>query len=208
MALVAVHAVVYVSADALVILVGLILGVAVRALKDGIIIRIDVAGRAHAIRVAVISWELRVLGMVEGRIQPARRGVASLASGREELRLCRVSRIRGAVVIGLMAADASCRQGRVIVVDVTVHAQTRRRSVHAGQWEGRVVVVKHPIRPQHRVVTQLASRRESCRDVVHRGESVVVIGLMAAHAGSSGDVVVAVDVATRTLQRRHRVRPG
>ena len=71
MALVAVHAVVYVSADALVILVGLILGVAVRALKDGIIIRIDVAGRADAIRVTVIGWELRVLRVVEGRIQPA-----------------------------------------------------------------------------------------------------------------------------------------
>ena len=68
MALVAVHAVVYVSADALVILVGLILGVAVRALKHGIIIRIDVAGSAHTIRVPVIDGELRVLRVVESRV--------------------------------------------------------------------------------------------------------------------------------------------
>ncbi len=134
--------------------------------------------------------------------------MARLAGGREELRLCRVSRVRGAVVIGLVAADASCRQRRVVVVHVTVDAQAWRRSVHTGQREWRVVVVEHSIRPQHRVVTEFASRRESRRDVVHRSESIVVIRLMAAHAGGGGDVVVAVDVATRALQRWHHVRAG
>ena len=134
--------------------------------------------------------------------------MARLASRRKELRLRRVSRIRRVVVIRLVATNASGRQCRVIVVDVTVNAHTRWRSVHAGQGERSVVVVKHSVRPQHRVVTQFASRRESSRDVVHRGESVVVIRLMAAHAGRSGDVVVAINMATRALQRGHHVRPG
>ncbi len=68
MALVAVHAVVYVSANALVILVGLTLGVAIRTLEYRIIIRIDVAGGAHAIRVAVINGELRVLRVIESGV--------------------------------------------------------------------------------------------------------------------------------------------
>jgi len=132
--------------------------------------------------------------------------MARLASRREELRLRRVSRIRRVVVIRLVATNASGRQRRVIVVDVTVDAHTRWRSVHAGKRERSVVVVKHSVRPQHRVVTQFASRRESRRNVVHRRESVVVISLMATHAGRSGDVVVAVDMATRTLQWWHHVR--
>ena len=132
MALVTIHAVVYVSANALVILIGLALGVTVGALENGIVVRIDVAGRAHAVRVAVVDRELRVLRVIEGCVQPARRRMARLAGSWEELRLRRVSRVRGVVVIRLVTTNAGRRQSGVVVVDVAVRAHSRRNRVHTG----------------------------------------------------------------------------
>ena len=132
MALVAIHAVVNVSADALVILIGLALGVTVGALEDGIVVRIDMAGRTHAVGIPVIGGELRVLRVIESRVQPARRRMARLAGGWDELRLRRVSRVRGVVVIRLVATNAGRRQSGVVVVDVAVRAHSRRNRVHTG----------------------------------------------------------------------------
>ena len=50
--------------------------------------------------------ERRVLRVVKRSARPCCRVVAGLAGCREELRLCRVSRIRCVVVIRLMASNA------------------------------------------------------------------------------------------------------
>ena len=78
--------------------------------------------------------------------------------------------------------------------------------MRSGQGESGTGVVEFAIGPKHRVVATLARGREMGRHVIHRRSGRVVVGLMAAHARSSGDVVVVIDVAIRTLPRRHRVR--
>jgi hypothetical protein len=55
--LVAVHTVVYIAADAPMIAIGVRLGVAIRALEDGIGRRFGVTCRTHAICIAVIHRE-------------------------------------------------------------------------------------------------------------------------------------------------------
>ena len=132
MALVAIHAVVDVSPDALVILIGLRLGVTVGALENGVIIGICVTRRAYAVRVAVVDWKLRVLCVVERRVLPVGRVVTVLTSRREKLRLGRVSRIRRLVVIGLMAANARGRQRLIVVVDVAVGTRPWRDRMRSG----------------------------------------------------------------------------
>lgn len=52
----------------------------------------------------------------------------------------------------------------------------------------------------------LASRWEARRDMVHRGRRGVVVVLVARHARGTRQVVVVVNVAVRTLTRRHGVR--
>ena len=125
------------------------------------------AGGAHAIRIPVISRERGVLRVVECRIQPTRRVVTRLASRGKELGLCRMAGIRGVVVVGLMATHARRRQGRVVVVDVAIRANSRRDSMHAGQREGCVVVVENAVGPNHRVMADFARGRESGGDVIH-----------------------------------------
>jgi len=77
---------------------------------------------ANAVCVAMVNRELCVLRVIEGRTRPGGRGVASRAGSREELRLRGVARIRGVVVIGLMAADTGRGQRGVVAIDVTVSA--------------------------------------------------------------------------------------
>ena len=67
-------------------------------------------------------------------------------------------------------------------------------------------MVEGPVGPQHGVVAKFASRWEARRDVIHGGQRVVVIRLVATHAGRGGDVVIAVDMAIGALSRRHCVR--
>ena len=61
MALITIVAVVHIPADSLMLLIGLALGVAVRAGEYGEIRRVGVAGVAHAIRAAMIRWEIGVV---------------------------------------------------------------------------------------------------------------------------------------------------
>ena len=56
---------------------------AIGALENRVVIRIGVARRAHPIGVAVIDGELRVLRVIERRVQPVRGAMADLASRRE-----------------------------------------------------------------------------------------------------------------------------
>jgi len=125
MALIAINAVVDIAANALVFLVGLRLSVTVRTLEDRVIVRIDMARGADAISIAVIDRERRVLRVIERSLQPVRCVMAGLAGRGEELRLSRMSGIRGGVVVGLVASDARRRQRGVVIVDVTIGAEAR-----------------------------------------------------------------------------------
>jgi len=125
MALVAVHTVVDISIDALVVLVRLRFRVAIGALENRVVIRIRMARCAHPIRVAMVDRERRVLRVIERRVQPVRGAMTVLACRREELRLPCMPRIRRVVVVGLVAADARRRQRGVVVVDMTVRARPR-----------------------------------------------------------------------------------
>ena len=123
MALVAVDAVVDISRNVVVMeIVGVIAAMAAGALENRVVVGVDMARRTHATRVAMARWKLRVLRMVKGRARPCGCVVASLACRGEELRLRSVARVRGVVVVSLVAADTSCRQRRVVVVHVAVSA--------------------------------------------------------------------------------------
>ena len=166
MALVTIDTVVDIAANIRVLEIGgIIPAVASRALEDGIVVRIDVARGAHVIRVAMRGRELCVLRVIERGAGPGRGAVAGLARGGEELLLRRVTRVGGVVVVGLMAADAGCRQRRVVVVDVAVRANTWRHHVRTGEWERRVVVIKRGVGPDDGVVAELTGSRESGRRV-------------------------------------------
>ena len=127
MALVTIDTVVDIAADIRVLEIGwVIAAMASGALEDGIVVRIDMARGAHVIRVAMRGRELCVLRVIERGAGPGRGVVAGLARGGKELLLRRVTRVGGVVVVGLMAADAGCRQRRESVVDVAVCAHSRR----------------------------------------------------------------------------------
>lgn len=126
MTLITVDAVVDISADVRVTEIRWIIpAVAAGALEYRVIVGVGVAGRAHTVSVPVRRGERRVLRVVERGASPGRRVVAGLARGREELGLCRVSRIRRVVVVGLMASHAGGRQSCEVAVHVAVRALTR-----------------------------------------------------------------------------------
>ena len=208
MALVTIDAVVNVARDALMLeIVGIVTAVTTGALEHGVVIRVDVAGGAYVICIAVTGWKWRVLRVIERRIRPRARVMAVLTGSGKELRLRSVARVCAGVVIRLMTADASCRQSRVVVVYVAVCAFARRHHVRSGQRECGVVVVERRIRPRHRVMAYGAGCREAGRGV--RG--IIgrrVILLVARVTRSARQVVVVVDVAIRALPRRHGVRSG
>lgn len=160
------------------------------------------AGGTYAISAAVINRELRVLRVVETRVQPVGRGVAVLTSRGEELRLRGVPWIGRVVVVRLVATNASGRQRRVIVVYVAVYALARWNGMRSRQREGRVVVVERRIRPHRSVVAQFALLRESSR-YVSRIRGVLEIIQMARNASGAAQAVIVVDMAIRALPRRH-----
>ena len=123
------------------------------------------AGGANVVSASMAGWERRVLGVIERRSRPGGRGVASLARSRKELWLRLVARVRGVVVIRLVAADTRDRQSRVVPVYVAVRALARRHCVRTGQRERGVGVVKGGVGPDRRVVAQLARGRESRRSM-------------------------------------------
>ena len=82
------------------------------------------AGCANTVGASVIDREPRVLRVIESRVQPVGRGVAVLASRGKELRLRCMARIGRVVINRLVAANASGRERRVIVVHMAVRALT------------------------------------------------------------------------------------
>jgi len=202
MALVTVRAVIHISVHALVIAVGVrfvrVL-MATETREDQVIRRIRVArvaGRGTAMR-------LREVGVVEHRSQPARRAVAGLTGGRETRR--RVSGIRRPVVVGLVATDARRIRNVVVAVDVALRT-SHRCSMETRQRPARRRVIELAVRPQNRVVAGLAGRRETGSNMVHRSLRVVVVRLVARHAGRIGQRVVVVHMALRARCRRVEAR--
>jgi len=180
-ALVAIHTVVHISVDVLVVeIVRVITPMAAGALENRVVIRIRVAGCTNSIRVAMVDRKLRVLRVIERGVQPVGGAMAVLARGREELGLCGMSRIRRVVVVGLVAADARRWQRSVVAVDVAVDARPRWNGMRSGQRERRFVVIEGRVRPLDRVMAELARRREA--RVRHWAVRIVEIGLMARYA--------------------------
>jgi len=127
MALVTVDAVVHIPVYVRVADVsGVVAAMTARTLEHGVVIRIRMARGANTVGVPMVDWESRVLRVIERRTRPRGRVMARRAGGREELRLRGVAGIGGVVVIGLMAADTSRGQRRVVAVDVAFSACPRR----------------------------------------------------------------------------------
>ena len=192
MALVTIHAVVHIAVNVAMIVVGVRLGVAVRALEDAVIGRICMTRRTDSIGVTVIHGEPRV---IESGSQPARGRVASGARGRESCR--HVVRIVRALIIHLVTAKAVGRHRGVVVVHVATRACNGR--VLPRQWETCVVVVKACWTPGCRTVAYVALLWESGRNVVRTVRALEILQV-ATHAGRVGDVVVRIGVALATLQ--------
>jgi hypothetical protein len=68
-------------------------------------------------------------------------------------------------------------------------------NVGAGKRKRRVVMIKRALAPSHGVVTDLAGRRETQLNVIYRRQCIVVVRLMASHAGGARQAVIVIDVA-------------
>ena len=177
------------------------------------ILQVAIHARPAVQAVVVIDVALRALqrgvrpgqrkpgrSVIEGCSCPVRRRMAGLAGRREPGRGVRgIIRI---VEVGLMAADAGRIRARQVVISVDVALRALQRGVRAGQGEAGRGVIECCIAPRGRVVALLAGGREGGLHVA-RIVCVVVIGLMATCAGGirTREVVVAVDMALRALQR-------
>src|SRR6516164_8778085 len=143
-------------------------------------------------------------GVIEDRAQPVRSAMALLASRREARLL--VIRIRGAVVIGLVALDAGAvgdrvgspgEQGRGVAL------RALQGRVEAGQRKAGGGVVEAGAGPRGRVVALLASLRETRLHVIRSSGSLEIFQV-AADAGGirASQIVIPVYVALGALHRR------
>ena len=189
MALITINAVVDVILYTLMIRVRLALRVAIGAGKHRVVVRVGMAGGADAIGSAVIRGEPCV---IKDRAQPRSRVVARLARGREARRL--MVGVGRAVVVRLMAAVASRRQSRVVVVHVAL--RTWDRDVEARQWEGGQIVVERRLQPGRRVVAHLTGVGESDRSM-RRIVGAVVVRHVAGRACWVAQVIVPIHVTLR-----------
>ena len=188
MARIAINAAVDVAAYTAVPRIGCRGGMAPRALKDRIIAGIRVAGRTHALRVAVAN---RKPGVIERRSCPCRGGVAILTSRGEPGR--RVVGVVRPLIIGLVTAITVGWETRIVVVYVTTRAG--HAGMSPGKWKWSVVVIECALSPGDGVVAHLACRRKPELNVIHRRQSIVEVGLVASHAGRARNAVVVIYVA-------------
>ncbi len=216
MALIAINAVVHIPADARVVEIGRVPApvTGLGAREDRIVRGIGVAGSTHRVGVAMSFGEP---GMVKHRAGPGRCRVAGGTRCGEPG--CRVNWIRCAVVIYRVAAVAIGWQRRVVVVHVAQRAG--HGGVKTGQRESRSSVIERRASPVCRRVAEFARLREpgGCVSWIR---CAIEVSQMAGDAGSYGDAVVVVDVATgagngsvKTSQRearrcviKYRSRPG
>ena len=130
--------------------------------------------------------------MIELPVRPKHVVVAVLARRRIIQRNVVNWRLR-VVVVRLVARHAGRAGQLVVVVDVAQRALQSRMG--SGQGKAGCGVVKRRARPIGSAVAAIAGRWQAQRDMVDRRLRTVVILLMAAHTGRSGQVVVVVDVA-------------
>ena len=168
MALIAIHAVVDISAEVWVIEIGRVpASVALRTLENQVVRGISMARSAHAVGIAVIHGEI---GVIECCAGPGCRRVAGGTSCREPG--CRVSRIGCGVVSCRVAPVAIDRQRRIVVVHVAARA-SNRRGVKASQGESSRVVIENRAGPGCRAVASFASLGEPDLHVVRSGRGRV-----------------------------------
>jgi hypothetical protein len=143
MTLIAIDAVVHITADVRVTEIGRVpASVALRALENQVVRGINMARSAHAVGVAVIHGEI---GVIECCAEPSCRRMASRAGCRESG--CCVGRVRCGVVRCRVTTVAIGWQRRVIVVYVAHRTGNRRRSVKSRQWENSRIVIEHRAEP-------------------------------------------------------------
>ena len=142
-------------------IVRVVSAMAAGALKDRVVVRVNVAGGANIVGSAVVRRELRVLSVIEGCSGPGSRVVAVLARRGEELRLGLVPGIRRLVVVVRMAAIARGGQRGVVAVHVAIGALARWHRVGTCEGEGCVVVIEGGVRPHVRVVAEFAGGWEA-----------------------------------------------
>ena len=171
------------------------------------VIVVDVAVRANPWRHQMRARQ-RECGVVvvEGGVRPHRGVVAQFARGREAGG--RVRRIGRARIVLLVARVAQGAVQGIVVAYVAVCAQPRRHEVGARQCKTGGGVVEGCVGPEHGVVTGFARGREPGRLMVYRRNRVVVIGLVARHAGRARQIVVVANVAIGAQPRRHEMRAG
>lgn len=148
MALVTVHAVVHIPADVRVMeIVRVPAPMATRALENGVVVRIRVAGGTNAVSIAVIHWEP---GVVKGGSEPARSRVTSRASSRENGWRRFMDGICGAIIICSVAAVAVGWQRGVIVVYMATGAS--HLGVKTSERKYRCVVIELAVGPRDHVM--------------------------------------------------------
>jgi len=199
-ALIAVHAVIDIPTYVRVMEIGRVAAsMASCALKNGVVTRIGVAGRAHSIGAAVAHGPPSV---IERSSRPSRGGVAGCTSRREHRRRGRMDRTVRRQVIRFMAAVTVSWQRRVVVVHMTIGAGHLR--VESGQRKRCCVVVERAVRPQSGVVAYLAGCREAHPNVVYRCGRGVVVVQMARNTGGicARQIVVVIDVTVGAHARR------
>ena len=201
MALVAINAVVDVAAHILMVRISSRLGMAIRALEDGVVTRTGVAGCTNPCRVTVVSVEP---SMVEGCARPPGNNLmAGLAGGRESR--SNVIRVVCGLVYSFVARVTISWKRGVVVVHMAVG--TLDGCMRAHQREGCVVVVERSRLPRGRAVANVALLRESARDVIGIGCRLIVLHV-AAHARRAGQVIVPVLVAIAAHQLHVPAREG
>lgn len=136
-------------------------------------------------------------GVIEGAIPPVRRGVTLVARGGEPC--LDVIRIRGSVVVSLVAVHAGAAGELVIVVDVALRAL--QRNMRAGQRKTCRCMVERRIGPVGGAVTSLTAGGETgggMRRII-RGVVVVLVAADASRIGA-GQAVITIHVALLALQ--------
>ena len=167
-------------------------------------------------RVVVVHMALRARRRrMETSQRPSRRGVVELAIRPQHGVVAAFARCREAqpnvvdrslrvVVVRLVAAYT--RRVGDLVVAVHVALQAGHGRVETRQRPPGRCVIERTVRPEHRVMAALASRREARSNMIHRRLRVVVVRLVARHAIRAGQVVVVVDVAERAWSGRVEAR--
>lgn len=195
MAVVAIHAVVFVAGHPLMNWICRGSSVTTRALKDRVIGRIRMASGTDAIRAAMVNREEGVIARRQRCRNPSYGRVAGVACGWPSR--ADVIRIGGSVERSRMARIAGSRRAGENVVDVALVAIDG--SVRARERERSVVVVECRSRPCRRVVTRVAGGRKTRRCVGGIG-STIPFRLMTAVARGGQCRVVIVRMALRTRE--------